>query len=456
MGLSHYRYNTTHQLYHSTQRGFARWFVQNTRTIYLGVSLNMKQLIRHSGPGLIVGLDDVVVLIVGTTTTILEIAGESNDDLGLVQAVDIRHDPTGSDVLHCAVARRNKSLAIYKIHAPKKQEETQDPTASKNPVVHPHTVHSTEKRVTSVCFALVEGADEPLLVLIAADVVGDATAWSTTTAGQSTLLVGHTASMLTAVKATATALYTADRDEKIRISSFPNTYIVNGYLLGHTAYVTDFVLLEKEGCVVSIGGDHTVRFWRDTKLLDTLALEEGTIPVKIAALNASNVAVLSDGLPQVQVYRLCESDTIHLGATYDLLSQPLGLVVAHGFLYVLIQKKPYLQVFRVDTSDETEVVLVPVKHAPVPQQLVATVGDQDLSSNLLEHDNNGNILLSKCNDQRAIADRPWMKIGRTEKNRLREKRRRSLHKRRSKRRQGEPAQEAASSVEDEQEQGNGN
>jgi hypothetical protein len=125
--------------------------------------------------------------------------------------------------------------------------------------------HTTEKRVTKLTFAsLTDEADDDL-VLLAADMVGDATAYEipkTSLSRQQSspsvlvkrkLLLGHTASVLTDLclipsssqhtnTSTTTNtrywLLTADRDEKIRISHFPRCYDIHGYLLAHTAFVT--------------------------------------------------------------------------------------------------------------------------------------------------------------------------------------------------------------------------
>ena len=43
------------------------------------------------------------------------------------------------------------------------------------------------------------------------------------------------------------------RDEKIRVSHFPNCYNVETYLLGHTEYVLKILLLSDE-LLLSIGG----------------------------------------------------------------------------------------------------------------------------------------------------------------------------------------------------------
>jgi tRNA (guanine-N(7)-)-methyltransferase subunit TRM82 len=196
-------------------------------------------------------------------------------------------------------------------------------------IATPNTIHRTAKRISSLSFATVYGAtsnDPNLTVIIAGDVVGDANAYSLLTLERHDgltasepraepelpndgpdnkeekeeeediqqdqiitkhrrLLLGHTASMLTSVhivkrhpkpssdtvcnneKLQQQLILTADRDEKIRVSRFPESYCIEGFLLGHTAFVssvapvpTSSSILGKNICV-SVGGDCTIRLW---------------------------------------------------------------------------------------------------------------------------------------------------------------------------------------------------
>jgi len=54
---------------------------------------------------------------------------------------------------------------------------------------------------------------------------------------------------------------TADRDEKIRVSHFPNSYNIETFCLGHTDFVTSISLME-DGLLVSGSGDGSVRVWK--------------------------------------------------------------------------------------------------------------------------------------------------------------------------------------------------
>ncbi|KAF1317915.1 Wd repeat protein wdr4, partial [Globisporangium splendens] len=77
-------------------------------------------------------------------------------------------------------------------------------------------------------------------------------------------LLGHTTSMLTqlAVSKDSSLLLTADRDEKIRVSAFPRTSLIQTYCLGHAASLTDVTAssLTPE-LAVSTSLDNTIKLW---------------------------------------------------------------------------------------------------------------------------------------------------------------------------------------------------
>ncbi|EDK46912.1 hypothetical protein LELG_05093 [Lodderomyces elongisporus NRRL YB-4239] len=81
-------------------------------------------------------------------------------------------------------------------------------------------------------------------------------------------LLGHT-SPLTAVVAAQyknppkSFLITSDRDEHIRVSNYPKSYVIKGFLYGHTQFVSQIHLFEicKESRLVSGGGEGKLFFW---------------------------------------------------------------------------------------------------------------------------------------------------------------------------------------------------
>ena len=93
-------------------------------------------------------------------------------------------------------------------------------------------------------------------------------------------LLGHISSLTDmAMSPTGGRILTADRDEKIRISHYPQAYEIDSYCLGHTALVTCMCVWSQEGkeLVLSGGADGTLRLWAlaDGSLLHTLEVCEG-------------------------------------------------------------------------------------------------------------------------------------------------------------------------------------
>lgn len=74
------------------------------------------------------------------------------------------------------------------------------------------------------------------------------------------LLLGHL-SMLLDVLVTPCNKYivTCDRDEKIRVSHYPNSYNILTYCLGHKEFVTNVELYNNT--LISASGDGTIRLW---------------------------------------------------------------------------------------------------------------------------------------------------------------------------------------------------
>lgn len=63
---------------------------------------------------------------------------------------------------------------------------------------------------------------------------------------------------------TSRYVISSDRDEKVRVTNYPQTEVVESYCLGHTEFVTSIDELKtetNENVLVSVSGDQTVRLW---------------------------------------------------------------------------------------------------------------------------------------------------------------------------------------------------
>jgi hypothetical protein len=176
-----------------------------------------------------------------------------------------------------AVSRENKTLSLYSIPVPYLQESHERTKTN----VYPTITYNLPKRAKCLSFGIVPSSSAVSAphchVIITGDLAGDAIAYPlilptnsssedvtastnpfTTTAITRRLLLGHTASILTGLhlvpsfnpitmeaanddgprKHQTQFILTADRDEKIRVSHFPETHIIHGYLLGHSSFIS--------------------------------------------------------------------------------------------------------------------------------------------------------------------------------------------------------------------------
>ena len=57
-------------------------------------------------------------------------------------------------------------------------------------------------------------------------------------------------------------IITCDRDEKLRVSHFPNSYNIHNFCLGHTDFVTCLDMFNHDdNLMVSGSGDGTLKVW---------------------------------------------------------------------------------------------------------------------------------------------------------------------------------------------------
>ncbi|KAJ3234730.1 WD repeat-containing protein 4 [Chytriomyces hyalinus] len=168
------------------------------------------------------------------------------------------------------------------------------------------------KRPTAVAF---HGSD-----LVVADKFGDVHRLSV--GGEKIkLLLGH-CSFVTAMILDLDLghVITSDRDEKIRISSFPDTFQIEGFCLGHTGFISAICKVpNRPREIVSGGGDGLLLFWNVSTVSETqrivlaelapeLKTEPGKHPHSIIAIKActisDSIAILFEGIPFVYILRV--------------------------------------------------------------------------------------------------------------------------------------------------------
>jgi len=200
----------------------------------------------------------------------------------------------------CTILCNNEQLIIY--NSSSDTENTivlPDLQSSKKIDVHNNVDIETYHSITSVTFSnngryfavctnrkqlcLYEGKDSPKLLsnrtlvraaskvrfspnddIIVADKAGDVYLFSTSTPTEAGILILGHMSMLLDVLITHDMRYilTTDRDEKIRVSTFPNCYNIMSYCLGHEKFVTNISELpHNKSILLSCGGDGILYLW---------------------------------------------------------------------------------------------------------------------------------------------------------------------------------------------------
>ena len=115
---------------------------------------------------------------------------------------------------------------------------------------------SLPRRPSCVAFTGLDGA-----AVLVADKSGDV--FSVEKDREPRLLLGHLSQLLALqLDPAGRFLITADRDEKIRVSRYPNSYNIHGYCLGHTEFVTCLALSAATPTLLLSGaGDGRVATW---------------------------------------------------------------------------------------------------------------------------------------------------------------------------------------------------
>lgn len=474
----------------------------------------MKQLIHSEGSHLIVGLGERAFVVPRSSNANantdnvrlfeLELDLEKHEQSGTItgedgstilrpreiQAVALSVDTVASgdgkeedgEWLWCAVARYNKTLALYHVHVPLAASASSSSSeAPSGPIrIQPKLIHKTTKRASCLTFCNVE--NDLVKVVIAGDLAGDAVAFSlehqattaATTATPATetketetetgkaetttdvaeaesnrhkrLLLGHTASMLTGVQVTTDdgirRILTSDRDEKIRVSLFPDTHIVESFLLGHEAFVSSLDVTAKDGltrCATS-SGDGTIRLW-DYAKCEAVAVtsvpdgdsgtEQSRVPSRVAIHpDGTSVAVIYDECVDLDIYSETDGELRRSSRT-ACSAQPLGLTMLDGQTVVVVTKDPtYIQAFTI----EKDSLNVSVSDLAVLSALrdVAVKDSVDMPATILEKDKSGKAKMQKLTENRASSEeKPWNKAIR--KDMAREANKRSKQRKRQKR-----------------------
>lgn len=110
------------------------------------------------------------------------------------------------------------------------------------------------------------GSSKICKVLLVSDKAGDVYASALPLLNDPVFINRHTASVITDMALCKSILVTSDRDEKVRVSHFPDVENIQAYCLGHTSVVSSVCIatIDSKTVVLSTGWDHKLIVWDPT------------------------------------------------------------------------------------------------------------------------------------------------------------------------------------------------
>jgi len=434
----------------------------------------MKEFIANSGPATVVAMDDHAYAAITLNDNVLLVklcvpnsppsgnsAQEENTNAHAVQAVAVTFSQETKQLL-CAISRHDKYLSIYSLSLANADADSLETLTQ----IEPTVVHKTNKRCCALAFShipLKEDGKKSMDIIIAADLAGDAAAFPVIAGDTSEvqscdrkvqrLLLGHTASMLTAVKVVDDKIFTADRDEKVRVSSFPRTCNVLGYLLGNEAYITDIDVKKDKYCV-TISGDCSIRLWDYNACVEMACIysEEGTaddsssddqetesdkntkddqsahIPVRVSAnKDGDTIAVIYNGKDVVDLFSVViggGSEMIQKSQSLDC-KNPLAICFVNNDLLVLGKEPVYMTRFVKISDGEYAPATERCKISSTVQKIGQDCGII-MPQSILETDDTGKIKLMKNikeEGENYVEHKPWLNGERIQNKKDKERRR---------------------------------
>lgn len=221
----------------------------------------------------------------------------------------------------------------------------------------------TARKVSSLTFT------NDVTMLVVADKAGDCYIYSMLLPNENDgkLILGHL-SMLLDVVVTPDQRFviTSERDEKIRVSCFPNSYNIHTFLLGHQEFVTAlYILPGSTNMLLSGSGDGTLRMWNyaDGKMVHVENIRgpgDDDMEKAVRSVTVFHVgealfitAVLLNKSNSVLLYKINGIENIKFESqTLPFLAQPLAAsFTGDGNLFVLTDDSSHpIQCFAADSD----------------------------------------------------------------------------------------------------------
>lgn len=172
--------------------------------------------------------------------------------------------------------------------------------------------------------------------------------------------LGHTSSVITHIafprvscrSAHPRVVITCDRNEKIRVSAWPQTSVINAFCLGHTAFVSRAAFIGDSCQLVSCGGDGMLRLWDTNTGFEIQKVQVGTeMTCTCLAVSGSAIAVGTAKESVARVY----NHSLELASTIALPTPPIDLIYVGGASLLVLVSDPSIILceFRLETAPAT-------------------------------------------------------------------------------------------------------
>nr|CAD2156615.1 unnamed protein product [Meloidogyne enterolobii] len=126
-------------------------------------------------------------------------------------------------------------------------------------------------------------------------------------------LLGHFSMLLDfCISPNGKFVLTADRDEKIRISRFPQTYVIEGFYFGHTSFVKSIAFID-DNKLISGGGDSIIYLWdinlfkcisTSCKVSETAIRKVGVVEIFEEEISKEGIICLPDQSNSILLFSL--------------------------------------------------------------------------------------------------------------------------------------------------------
>lgn len=120
-----------------------------------------------------------------------------------------------------------------------------------------------KKRPTAIVYSSFVRSGQTYKAILVSDKTGDVWGSDVPLLKNQTIMAGHTASIITDMTIDQNLIATSDRDEKIRVSRFPDMETIVSYCLHHTSVVSSINYIKVAGStlLMSTSWDHQLCMW---------------------------------------------------------------------------------------------------------------------------------------------------------------------------------------------------